>query len=321
MSPVRAAVFEAPRRVQIVEIPAPEPHEGQVRIRLQGCGVCASNIPPYEGRDWFEYPLAPGTPGHEAWGIVDAIGPGVEDLQEGQRVAFLSERAYATQDVAEVRACVRLPAELDDQPFPGEPLACAFNVHRRAAIKPGQVVAIIGIGFMGAVLTRLARLAGARVIAISRRDSSLQAAKNMGAHETVVMDDHARIIERVREITNGDLCDCVLECVGAQWPLDLATELLRIRGRLVVAGYHQDGVRQVNMQRWNWNGLDVINAHEREVSEYVLGLREAIEAVRAGRLDPRPLYTHTYRLDDLAEALETASRRPEGFMKALLHYD
>jgi len=54
----------------------------------------------------------------------------------------------------------------------------------------------------------------------------------------------------------------VIEAAGQQWPLDLATELTRERGRLIIAGYHQDGPRQINMQLWNWRGLDVINAHE-----------------------------------------------------------
>jgi threonine dehydrogenase-like Zn-dependent dehydrogenase len=67
----------------------------------------------------------------------------------------------------------------------------------------------------------------------------------------------------VRSLTNSAFCDVVIECTGMQWPLDLAGELTRERGRLVIAGFHQDGPRQVNMFLWNWRGLDVINAHER----------------------------------------------------------
>ena len=58
----------------------------------------------------------------------------------------------------------------------------------------------------------------------------------------------------------------------------------------MIAGYHQDGPRQVNMQLWNWRGLDVINAHERDPAVYVQGIREAVEAVAAGRLDPAALH-------------------------------
>ena len=63
----------------------------------------------------------------------------------------------------------------------------------------------------------------------------------------------------------------MIEAVGKQWPLDLAAELTREGGRLVIAGYHQDGPRQVNMQLWNWRGFDVANAHERDPQVAVRG--------------------------------------------------
>jgi len=72
--------------------------------------------------------------------------------------------------------------------------------------------------------------------------------------------------------------NCVIEAVGKQWPLVLAAELVRERGRLVIAGYHQDGPRQVKMQLWNWKGLDVINAHQRDLHQYVSGIGAAIDA-------------------------------------------
>jgi threonine dehydrogenase-like Zn-dependent dehydrogenase len=72
------------------------------------------------------------------------------------------------------------------------------------------------------------------------------------------------------------------------------------------------------MQSWNWRGLDVINAHERDPRVYAEGLREGVRLVAAGMLDPRPLYTHTFPLRDLAHAFEAASSRPAGFMKALV---
>jgi threonine dehydrogenase-like Zn-dependent dehydrogenase len=106
--------------------------------------------------------------------------------------------------------------------------------------------------------------------------------------------------------------------VGKQAPLDLAAELTRERGRLIIAGYHQDGLRQVNMQLWNWRGLDVINAHEREQQVYIDGIRSAVDAVTSGQLDPSPLYTHTFSLDQLADGLKMSAERPDGFMKALV---
>jgi threonine dehydrogenase-like Zn-dependent dehydrogenase len=156
------------------------------------------------------------------------------------------------------------------------------------------------------------------VIAISRRPFALDVARQFGAAETIPMDDHWRIVERVKALTGGEGSERVIEVVGAQWPLDLAGELARVRGRLVIAGYHQDGPRQVNMQLWNWRGLDVINAHERDPAVYAGGMRLAVEAVASGALDPSPLYTHTFALDGLGDALQLMHDRPDGFMKALV---
>jgi NADPH2:quinone reductase len=313
-----AAIVTGPGAVRIETLPLPQPGRGQVRIRLEGCGVCASNLVPWAGPEWMQFPTEPGALGHEGWGIVDAVGEGVQGFAPGDRVAALSYYAYATHDIADQSAIAPLPASLADQPFPGEPLGCAFNIFRRSAISPGETVAIVGIGFLGILLTELASAAGARVIAISRRPSSLAAAKQAGASQVIPMDDHWRIIEEVKQLTGGRFCDCVIEAVGKQWPLDLAGELTKERGRLVVAGYHQDGPRQVNMQLWNWRGLDVINAHERDQAVYIQGIRDAVDAVASGRLDPDPLYTHTYPLDRLGEALDATRDRPDGFIKALV---
>ena len=122
----------------------------------------------------------------------------------------------------------------------------------------------------------------------------------------------------MRELTGGVFCDRVIEAVGKQWPLDLAAELTREGGRLIIAGYHQDGPRQVNMQLWNWRGFDVVNAHERDPAVSLQGIREAVEAVTSGRIDTSELFTHTYPLSRLDEALNATRDRPDGFLKAIV---
>jgi threonine dehydrogenase-like Zn-dependent dehydrogenase len=311
-------VIPGPGRACVTSVPRPEPGPTQVRVRLQGCGVCASNLAVWSGPDWVQFPTEPGGLGHEGWGIVDAIGHDVADLAVGDRVAALSYHSYAEYDVAEASATVRLPAILEGQPFPGEPLGCALNIFRRSDISAGQTVAIVGIGFLGALLTRLAANAGATVIAISRRSFSLKIARRMGAAECLQMQDNGDTVERVQALTEGVLCDRVIEAIGKQRPLELAAELTRERGRLIIAGYHQDGPRQVNMQLWNWRGIDVINAHERDPQVYMRGIRDAIDAVATGRLDPASLYTHRFPLDRLDDALNATRDRPDGFLKALV---
>ncbi|HYX92363.1 MAG TPA: zinc-binding dehydrogenase, partial [Myxococcaceae bacterium] len=263
------------------------------------------------------YPLPPGVPGHEGWGVVDAVGDERSAFRPGDRVAMVSGSAFAEFELVDVSSALKLPRAMDGQPLPGEPLGCAMNIFRRSGIQAAHTVAIVGIGFLGALLTRLAANAGARVIAITRRPFALEIARRFGAAEPVPMDDHSRIIERVKELTDGRLCDRVIEAVGQQWPLDLSAELTRERGRLIIAGYHQDGPRQINLTLWNWRGLDVINAHERDPRVYLEGMRLAIEEIAAGRLDPRPLYT-SFPLDELPRAFEAMQSRPDGFVKALV---
>jgi len=133
-----------------------------------------------------------------------------------------------------------------------------------------------------------------------------------------VMDDHWRIIEDVKRLTGEKLCNVVIEVVGKQWPLDLAAELVAEGGRLVIGGYHQDGPRQVNMQMWNWKGMDVINAHERDPEVVRRGMREAVAAVASGRLDPSPLYSQVFPLEELGAALDATRDKPGDFVKALI---
>jgi threonine dehydrogenase-like Zn-dependent dehydrogenase len=315
---MQAAVISGPQQASFQSIEPPEPGPGQILVRMEGSGVCASSLPLWEGREWFTYPQPPGAPGHEGWGRVAALGEGVTGLKEGDRIAALTYRAHAEYDIAEAKAVLKLPDALADTAVLGEPLGCATNIFQRADIKAGQTVAIVGIGFLGALLTQLAKHAGARVIALSRRPFSLEFAQQAGADHTLLLDDHWKILEKVKALTDGKWCERVIECTGLQWPLDLAGELTAERGRLVIAGYHQDGLRQVNLQLWNWRGIDVINAHERDPQAYVDGMKRAVDWMTQGIMDPTPLYTHRLPLDRLGEALELTRTRPDGFMKALV---
>lgn len=315
---MRAAVLAGPGRVEMVKRARPEPGPMEVRVAFAGSGVCGSNLPVWQGRPWFQYPLAPGAPGHEAWGHVDAVGDEVPGLRLGTPVAAFAENAFAGAGVVAANRVVPLPEDLTGGPFPGEALGCAFNVAARSDFGPGQTVAVVGVGFLGAVIVGLAAHAGARVIAISRRPFALEVARAMGASEVLPIGDGRRVIGEVSELTGGQLCDRVVEAVGSQKPLDLAGQLTRERGRLVIAGFHQDGRRTVDVQLWNWRGIDVVNAHERDPEVAVAGIRAAVAAVSEGWLDPSPLYTHAFPLDRLGEAMDAMVQRPDGFLKALV---
>ncbi|HYC00070.1 MAG TPA: zinc-binding dehydrogenase [Candidatus Limnocylindrales bacterium] len=313
---MRAARLVSPGRWSVERVARPAIAPGQVLVRLEGCGVCSSSLPVWEGRPWFEYPLAHGAPGHEGWGRVEAVGSQASGLVRGDRVALLSYAAFAEFEAVDAKATVKLPAALDAMPFPGEALGCGLNVWARADIRPGHTVAVVGAGFLGALLVRLASAEGARVLAISRRPFSRSLASRMGAGEAFDLDEAT--VPRVLEATSGRGCDRVIEATGLQQPLDVAGAIVATRGRLVIAGYHQDGLRHVDMQSWNWRGIDVVNAHERERDAYMAGITRAVDAVCAGLLDPRPLITHVFPLERIGEALDHTRTRPQGFVKAIV---
>src|SRR3954454_5541318 len=118
---MRAAILTGPGALRIADVPLPEPEVGQVRLRLEGCGVCASNLTPWDGPEWMHFPTEPGALGHEGWGFVDAIGEAVSDLEPGDRVAFLSGHAYAQYDLAEASQTVKIPDALTCVDLPLEP--------------------------------------------------------------------------------------------------------------------------------------------------------------------------------------------------------
>jgi threonine dehydrogenase-like Zn-dependent dehydrogenase len=313
---MRAGILCGDGAVSVAAVPVPAPGPGEVRLRVEGCGICGSDLPMWQGRDWFDYPREPGAPGHEVWGRVDALGEGVSGFRRGDRVAALSYRGYAEYDIAAADRVVKLAPQLGDAPFPGEALGCAFNVFARAHITSGDTVAVVGVGFLGAAVAALAAQAGARVIGISRSASSRATALRVGAEQAIPLDDGT--VEQVQQLTRGRLCDVVVEAAGVQATLDVAGALTCVRGRLVVAGYHQDGPRQVDMQLWNWRGIDVINAHERDPQTYLHGMSRAAAAVADGQLDLRALVTHRFPLDALGEALAAVAGGKAGIVKAVV---
>lgn len=315
---MKAAVCEAPGKYIIKNYPVPTPDENQILVHLKGCGICSSNLPVWEGRPWFKYPLEKGAPGHEGWGRVEEIGSNVKSCFPGQWVTLLSQNAFAEYEVITEDMVVPIPSQLEGMPFPGEPLGCAMNIFKRCNIHKSNNVAVVGAGFIGLIVSYLAVKAGANVIIVSRNKNALEVAKKIGIERTVLYDySKSNQMELVKSMcTNG--FDCVIEATGFQKPLDLAGELVKVRGKLVIAGYHQDGLRTINLQSWNWRGIDVINAHEREPKAYLDGIRSAIKEVIRNQLDIKPFFTHMFPLDNITEAFNMAQKRPEGFVKALV---
>lgn len=313
-----AANMVGPETIALEQVEVPKVAQDEVLVALEGCGVCGSSVPSWQGRPWFQYPFGAGAPGHEGWGYVAAVGKTVTQLKEGDRVALISYRAFAEYDVAPATQVVPLPSSLASRDVPGEALACAMNIFERAQIKSGDRVAVVGVGFLGAVIVQLAARAGAEVFGLGRRMHAIGVAETVGARRGIQIPDpmDEGTLAALVESCGGDSFDVVIECSGHQRALDLASRLCRISGRLVIAGFHQDGLRSVDLCAWNWRALDVVNAHVREPEAYVRGLRRAVEAMLEGKLAPDELYTHRFPLSQLDKAFGMLIERPRGFMKA-----
>jgi D-arabinose 1-dehydrogenase-like Zn-dependent alcohol dehydrogenase len=209
-----ALIPKAGADFDIVERDIPTPASGQVRIRVQACGICHSDVFTKEGL-WpgIAYPRAPG---HEIAGVVDSLGDGVSTWKVGQRVGvgwhgghdgtcpscrrgdFLTcvqgqvpgisyDGGYAEYVVVPQEAVAAMPDGLD--PASAAPLMCAgittFNALRHAQIATGELVAIQGVGGLGHLGIQFANKMGYRVVALSRGPDSAALAKKLGAHHYI----------------------------------------------------------------------------------------------------------------------------------------
>jgi threonine dehydrogenase-like Zn-dependent dehydrogenase len=305
---VRALSLNGPRDVAILEVPTPRPAPDEVLLRVSACGVCGSDLNAWRGVPGLDYPLPPGAPGHEVSGEVLEVGRDVTTLRAGQQVTGPLWNGFAEMAVARAADLLPIPPEVGD--ILGEPLACAMNVVRRARLQPADEIAFVGFGYLAALIVHLLPSACTWIAIVGRHDSRVLA-QRLGAVAAYDFDE-----------VPSDAWDhfpVVIEVAGAQRALDHATWLSAYGGRLVVAGYHADGPRSVNMQSWNWKGIDVINAHERQTPVYVAALREAFELLRSRRRNVSDLHTHHWSLEQAADAFRAAEDRPAGFVKSVVH--
>lgn len=314
-----AAFLARPRMTLAREVQLAIPRDDQVLVRLEGCGICASNLPVWEGRPWFAYPREAGSPGHEGWGIVEAVGESVRDIDIGQRVTMLSGHAYAEFDITSSDRVIPLPEELDDEPFPAESFGRAINTFERSGIVSGQSVAIVGDGFVELLLTQLGADAGAHVVVLSHREDTLELAEAMDAEEMLRIAHDGDDVRRALQVSGGRRgFDCVIELTGTRSSLELASAIVAERACLVTESARCEGPPRTSTRCSEGREIRVVNAQERSMDRRVSDVRKAIQVVLEGRLDPFPLLTHTVSLKSLDQGFRLLYERPRGFVKALM---
>jgi L-iditol 2-dehydrogenase len=302
---MKVAVLSAPQRIDLAEEPVRDPTGAEVLLRVAACGVCASELDVWEGRADVRYPRFPG---HEVSGTVERVGPAVDELEPGDRVAaWVYSHGFAEYVVVPAEHCF-LAGDVPLDLALAEPLACALNAVELAAPALGDDVVIVGAGFMGNLVQKLVQLKGPReVIVIDPRPDARERARRLGATRTLDARDEA-----VYELE----ADVAFEVTGVQAALDTLGDVTRMGGKVVIVGFHQGGTRELPLGAWNWMAYEILNAHFRDVATIMRGMRQGMRLLTSGRIGLDDLVTHRFALQQVNEAFATAVQKPPGFVKA-----
>jgi threonine dehydrogenase-like Zn-dependent dehydrogenase len=311
---MKIAVLQAPRNFEVIEESIPGIAPDEVLLRVAACGVCTSELDQWEGKaSGLTYPRYIG---HEVSGAVEKIGAKVETFKPGDRVgAWVVQRGFAEYVAVKSEYCFQagdIPLDL----ALAEPLACSVNAVEMANMSLSDDVVIIGAGFMGNIIQKLIQLKGPRhVIVADTRPDALERAKKMGATRVVDVRNES-LPQVVKEMTDGLGADVSFEATGAQSPLTMLGDVTRMSGKVVIVGFHQGGMRELPLAYWNWMAFQIYNAHFREVSTIMRGMRIGMRLLTSGRLSFEDLVTHRYQLNEINQAFATACEKPEGFVKS-----
>jgi threonine dehydrogenase-like Zn-dependent dehydrogenase len=307
----------APKTSAVVEETTPEPGPGEVLVAVKSCGVCASELHPWmDPRPSYTYRM-----GHEPAGVVAAVGPDVTAFKPGDRVTGLFLPAYGDFAVTSQENLLAIPEGVDFDVALGEPVACLVNAQRRTHVELADQVALIGLGFMGLGLLQLLKLRGPRrIIAIDVREEARQKALDLGADEAYHPDDvpDRYLITQWSEWQSPRGVDVAIEASGTQPGLTLAGKLVRAHGILSILGFHQGGLRNVDVEMWNWKAIDVVNAHVRRHADLMQSMRIGLDLIASGQFSFAPLVTHRFGLDEVDQAFTALLEKPQGFVKAVV---
>jgi len=264
---MKAMVLTAYRQLEIKEVPQPVPGRHDVLVRVRACGICGSDVHGYDGSSGRRIP--PIVMGHEAAGVVEAVGPEVARFRPGDRVTFDStihcgecafcragqinlcdrrqvigvspgeyrrDGAFAEALAVPERIVCAVPDAVPlEHAAMAEPLSVAVHAVRRARVQPGDQAIVVGCGMIGLLTIQAARAAGcSKVVAVDLDESRRAQAARVGADLALGAAD--AVAARVTELTGGRGLDVGFEAVGAAAPIATAVRALRKGGTLVLIG-------------------------------------------------------------------------------------
>ena len=289
----------------------PKPGTGEVLLRMTYSSICQTDIEMWQ-HGMFNINSGPRILGHEAAGIVEALGEGVKSIQVGTRVAvenvrtcrvcffcrngtsqlcdngrnfgFTDDGGLAEYGVWPADLCIPLPDNVTNEEAPlAEPTSVAVHAVENANITTGLSTAIIGCGVVGLATLQVLKAAGTTVIAIDPREQSLAIAKEVGATE-ILNPTKTDPAQALPELTNGHGPDVIIETAGAPGTALNAAQWVRKGGRAVIVGFsHQD--QTLNFGRAHQGEKTVIASSATSTGGY----RKAVELIAQGAVNVKPL--------------------------------
>jgi alcohol dehydrogenase, propanol-preferring len=326
---MRALRYHGPRRpLTLEQLAVPEPGPGEVLVRVTAAGICHTELHFLSGL--LDLGVAPLTLGHEIAGRIERVGPGVPAARAGERVlvyyyvgcgrcafclrgeenlsgelraehGFVTDGGFAEYVRVPARNAVPLPGGLSDAD--AAPIGCGVTTAVHAAalaqVGLGDWAVVYGAGAVGFGLVQLARLRGARVIAVGRSPAKLERARALGADATVRAGAED-VAARVRALTGGRGADAVFELVATKETMGESVKMLAKRGRLVFVGYSEDAFQVHPIQL-------VVNEQvvTASVGNTLAELRTAVDLVATGRV--RTVVDRTLPLERFQEAFDALS--------------
>lgn len=288
-------------------------------VEVKACGVCHSEIHQWattlKGLDYPRYI------GHEVSGKILRTGSQVNGFKVGDRVAVWTDHSgYAEQVAVPANQVFPINDSVSFAEALAEPISCTTNGVIKAGIELGDTVAIIGTGFMGLILLQQILLKGpAQVVAIDVRSDMLDMAKQLGADITL-NPQRDNIKTALNELTNDRGVDIAIEVGGNQATLDMAADITRMEGKIVIFGYHPGQRIIKDLGYWNWMAFDIINAHFRDLGTILRGADIGIRLLNFNKLNLKTLITHSFPLEEIEQAFQAAVDKPGTFIKSIITF-
>lgn len=297
--------------IELTTVEVGDPGVGQVQVEATACGICSWDIATCKLGRKFKVP-APA--GHEGFGYVSKIGPGVQGLAVGDRVAAGSGFDKLT-NVPAARV-YRIPdSKLADEHWIVEPVSCAVTGIDHCRLKPGDRVCVIGCGFMGLlILQGLLRSYADQVVGIDLRADRIEAARKIGVAE----------LYNDSEISSADLAaklkprgfDVVVDTTGAQEGLDLAAAIVKTSGIINLFGWIKGERASFDTAGWHLGGFTVVNSAP--ASQIRDPFPPAIRMMAKGIIDLRPLVTHVVSLEEYPALMKRLVKGEPSYIKGVV---